>query len=466
MSRVGGDRAGDARRRGGVGAGRGRGDHPRRPARARRRRRPSTPTEARSLPGLHDHHIHLLALAAARRSIRVGPPDVTDAAGLDRALRAPTATATVSGWLRAVGYHESISGDARPPPPRRPRGRPAGPGAARDRCHVGAQLGRRWRRTAIAELDPDGRRTRRRWVADRALLRPRRRAQGARPAGAARPGRRRAGPRPLRGHRGHRPDADGRRSRGRPAGGGRGRRRPADRRPRDRGLGLPDEAGPALPRGAVKFVVGDHRLPALDVLADRHPHRPPPRSPGGRALRQPRRARAGAGGVGRGRGPRRRPHRARGGDPGGAAHPTAGARAGRRDPAVVRARPRRPVPGRRPGRRACDLWRCGSLVGAGVGVAAGTDAPYGDPDPWRAVAAAAERRTSGGAVLGADERIDPAAALGLFLTAADDPAGPVRRIAVGRRARLCVLDRPLPEALAAPEAPTVRAVVGPTGSST
>ena len=26
------------------------------------------------IPGLHDHHIHLLALAAAERSVRCGPP--------------------------------------------------------------------------------------------------------------------------------------------------------------------------------------------------------------------------------------------------------------------------------------------------------------------------------------------------------------------------------------------------------
>src|SRR3546814_466699 len=30
------------------------------------------------LPGLHDHHIHLAALAANKASIACGPPDVTD----------------------------------------------------------------------------------------------------------------------------------------------------------------------------------------------------------------------------------------------------------------------------------------------------------------------------------------------------------------------------------------------------
>src|SRR6185436_18011267 len=58
------------------------------------------------LPGLHDHHVHLLAMAAARASIDVGPPAVTSPTGFDDALR----TAAGDGWVRAVGYHESIAG--------------------------------------------------------------------------------------------------------------------------------------------------------------------------------------------------------------------------------------------------------------------------------------------------------------------------------------------------------------------
>ena len=40
------------------------------------------------LPGLHDHHIHLLALAAALESVACGPPAVSDRAALVHALRA------------------------------------------------------------------------------------------------------------------------------------------------------------------------------------------------------------------------------------------------------------------------------------------------------------------------------------------------------------------------------------------
>ena len=58
------------------------------------------------LPGLHDHHVHLLAMAAARASVDVGPPAVTSPAAFDDALRA----APGDGWVRGVGYHESIAG--------------------------------------------------------------------------------------------------------------------------------------------------------------------------------------------------------------------------------------------------------------------------------------------------------------------------------------------------------------------
>ena len=57
------------------------------------------------LPGLHDHHIHLAALAAAQSSVRCGPPEVTTEAQFAAALDRPG-----SGWLRAVGYHESVAG--------------------------------------------------------------------------------------------------------------------------------------------------------------------------------------------------------------------------------------------------------------------------------------------------------------------------------------------------------------------
>ena len=58
------------------------------------------------LPGLNDHHIHLFALAAARRSVKCGPPDVKTPAQLETALE----VAPGKDWIRGVGYHESVAG--------------------------------------------------------------------------------------------------------------------------------------------------------------------------------------------------------------------------------------------------------------------------------------------------------------------------------------------------------------------
>ena len=59
------------------------------------------------IPGLHDHHLHFFALAAALTSIDCGPPTVTTAEALARALHAAPARA---GWLRGTGYFESVAG--------------------------------------------------------------------------------------------------------------------------------------------------------------------------------------------------------------------------------------------------------------------------------------------------------------------------------------------------------------------
>lgn len=106
-----------------------------------------------------------------------------------------------------------------------------------------------------------------------------------------------------------------------------------------------------------------------------------------------------------------------------------------------------------------DLYRLASLRAAGVALAAGSDAPYGGIDPWRAIQCASDRVTGDGAILGGDERIAARAALGLYLGAADDPAGAERRVALGETADLCLLKAPLAEALAAPAAAEVAATI-------
>jgi predicted amidohydrolase YtcJ len=62
------------------------------------------------LPGLHDHHVHLRALAAAQASVQVGPEQVGSAAELVTRLREADAALPAGSWLRCVGYHESVAG--------------------------------------------------------------------------------------------------------------------------------------------------------------------------------------------------------------------------------------------------------------------------------------------------------------------------------------------------------------------
>jgi predicted amidohydrolase YtcJ len=104
-----------------------------------------------------------------------------------------------------------------------------------------------------------------------------------------------------------------------------------------------------------------------------------------------------------------------------------------------------------------DLYRCASLIAAGMPLAASSDAPYASPDPWAAMAAAVDRKSQGGVRLGADERVSPERALSLYLGAADAPGGPPRRVEVGAPADLCLLAAPLRDVLAAPSAELVRA---------
>lgn len=87
-----------------------------------------------------------------------------------------------------------------------------------------------------------------------------------------------------------------------------------------------------------------------------------------------------------------------------------------------------------------DLYRLQSLRAAGIPMAGGSDAPFAMPDPWAAMRAAISRLTAAGAVIGADEALTPEHALALWLA---DPAGlsRQRQVAVGKPADLCLLDR-------------------------
>lgn len=106
-----------------------------------------------------------------------------------------------------------------------------------------------------------------------------------------------------------------------------------------------------------------------------------------------------------------------------------------------------------------NLYRCASLLAAGVTVAASSDAPYGDLDPWAAIRAAVGRRTRGGAVIGPDERVAPDLALALFLRGPADLDRSPRRVVAGAPADLCLLKAPLAAVLADPRGDAVAATL-------
>jgi predicted amidohydrolase YtcJ len=408
------------------------------------------------LPGLHDHHIHLLALAAARRSLSVAPPSVTDPAGFDRLLH--NVQRDTEEWLRVVGYHESNAG-----PLDRDRLDSLVPSRP---VRVQHASGAMWVLNSAAldaahlehahvegiERDEFGRATGRLYGLDD-FLRDRIPATTLDLVGV---GRELAGY-GVTGVTDLTPTTNPgevellARSVARPdfplnvtiTG----------------ALDLPASAAPELPRGPVKLLVADHDLPDVRELA-RDIHRAHQQGRNVALHCASRIALVIAL----------------------AAWDEASVMPGDRiehgaeipiellphlaeleltvvtQPSFVVDRGDRYLQDVPPEERA-DLWRCGSLVSAGVAVAAGTDAPFGHPDPWRAIAAAAERTTAAGMPLGPAERIAPRHALSLFQTSPHDPAGATRRVAPGQPARLCLLDRPLHEVLRAPTSAAVRATI-------
>jgi predicted amidohydrolase YtcJ len=393
------------------------------------------------LPGLHDHHIHLYALAAAEGSLACGPPALHGESELVAALRAQPG----DGWLRGVGYHESVAGlpdrerldawlptrplriqhrsgalwllntraldalgvgaragDADPPGLERDAtGRATGrlvrgdawlrtrlPDAAPPLAPVGAALARRGV-TGVTDTGPDN---------DAALL--------ARLCAAADAG---ALPQRLR-------------VMGRP--------------------GLPTPASPRVARGAVKALLDEARLPGFDafVAAIRAAHTE------GRGLAVHCVTRAElvfALEAFRSAGARRgdRLEHASVAPPDLVALAAALPLAVVTQPHFVAERGDAYLRDVEPAERRW-LYRARGWLAAGVPLAAGSDAPYGAADPWRAMAAAVARETAAGATLGADEALTPEQALALFTSTADAPGGAARPVAAGAAADLCLLDRP------------------------
>ena len=407
------------------------------------------------IPGLADHHIHLFALAAQAGSVELR--DLTSAAGLRARIAAAAADLPDGAWLRATGYHERIAGelslatlDALAP---------------RCRLRVQHQTGSLWMLNSVAlaavavgdlppslERDAAGALTGRVWRGDGWL----RERLGAEPPDLAPVGRRLAsfGITALTDASVTTDAAAAERL----AAAGRAGDLP-QRLTLMSGGELHAPADGAFAVGPVKVLLDDHALIDLDDFTHRIAQ--------ARAWRRPVAVHcvtAAELAITL------------------AAFEAAGALPGDRiehggvipaeaigrlralgltvvtQPAFVRERGDRYLADVDPAEQP-DLYRCASLIAAGVPVAASSDAPYAAPDPWAGMAAAVHRKTAGGEPLGTAERVPAAQALGLYLGSTEAPGGPPRRAAVGAPADLCLLRTPLAVLPEATDASIVRATL-------
>lgn len=106
-----------------------------------------------------------------------------------------------------------------------------------------------------------------------------------------------------------------------------------------------------------------------------------------------------------------------------------------------------------------DLWPYASLLAAGAAVAPSSDAPFGPLDPWAVLRAARDRLTPAGRVLRAEERVPVATALAGMLAPLAAPGDRARRVRPGAPADLVLLHVPLERALAEPDRALVRLTV-------
>ena len=407
------------------------------------------------LPGLHDHHVHLLAAAAAARSLHLGPPDVRTAGDLRRVLRA--AGGDPGTWIRAIGYHESVAGpldrhvldlivDAQP---LRVQHRSGAMWFLNSR---GLELaGLDQESASFVERDEHGRPTGRLWRSENTLrvgddinVDDLRRLSDA----AARHG--------VTGFTDAAPHQT-------PTGlevlasahdSGAIRQRLTLMSPP--GLTVAPREGVDV--GPVKVLLDDIDLPALDELVETVTlaHRDN-RAVAIHCVTDLQAALAlsainVAGPLGRDRIehgsviPEELDHLARSAEITVVTQPHFVAERGddyRRDV---------------PAQFHDALYRARTLLDAGIALAGGTDAPFGAGDPWVAIAAATNRTTESGAILGPHERLTPTQAVNLFTGSPHSP-GRARRLVVGTRADLCLLSLDTASALANPSSKNVRMTI-------
>jgi predicted amidohydrolase YtcJ len=409
------------------------------------------------IPGLHDHHVHLRAQAAAADSVPAGPPDTATANALGDRLRSAAATRAPDQWVRAVGYHQSVAGDL----DRWWLDRLLSSHPVRVQHRGGAEwivnsagleaLGIDDDAPPGVERGADGQPTGRIWREDAWLA-----TRIANPPPDFGSISRRAASLGITGFTDATPDREQRDLDALAELSDSGVVRQRLHLMAPVGVCTPDTR--LVTRGPVKVLLDDTTLPTLDQLTARI--RDAHWADRSVAVHCVTRVQAVLTVTALGE---------------------AGSRAGDRiehgavlgadllptlrqlgvtvvtQPGFVLTRGDQYLTDVDPTDLG-DLWRLSSLVSAGVAVAGSTDAPFGSGDPWAAIRAASTRRTATGQLLGPDERVSAIQGLELFLGPADRPALP-RRVEVGAVADLCVLAEPLDTVVADDEDPVVLATI-------
>jgi predicted amidohydrolase YtcJ len=397
------------------------------------------------VPGLHDHHIHLLALAASLESLRCGPPEVSTQEHFEQLLRERVALSAGSDreWIRVIGYHESVAGDI----DRRWLDRVAPETPVR----VQHRSGRLWiiNSCGLERLAKDADRSDMTPLQDPAVL-----ATG-RLYDADQWLRQRLGGQPPALHRVSAllasfgltgvTDASARNSQGE-------YRHFVDCAARgellqrlivmgDAGLDEVADVG-AVRRGPTKIYLRESALPAVeDLCASIARSHETGRPVAVHCVTEAEAVFAIAALAMVGSQPGDRIEHASVAPPDVLSLLAEHGLTVVTQPNFVRERgdayladvPARDQPW---------LYRGRGFLAAGVALAAGADAPLGDPNPWLAMQAAVDRRTMSGRTLGEAEALSPEEALALFGGDPLAPGGAPMRIAPGSPADLCLLDRP------------------------
>ena len=368
------------------------------------------------LPGLHDHHIHLFALAAARGSVKCGPPEVLDRETLAAALQG----AAGGGWIRGVGYHESVAGAL---------DRPALDAIVSERpVRVQHRSGMMWFLNSAAarilnlDADSDGRLFRRdAWLREHVATDVDLSAVSAELASYG-----------ITGVTDATPSNDDATAREIAAAGVRQRVRPM--------------GGNHLSRGTLKIMLDESELPDFEALKARiakaHARNRPTAT---HCVTRAELVFALSALLDAGTIPGERIEHASVTDDATMALMVQAGVTVVTQPNFISERGEQYLAEVDPIDHP-HLYRCRGFLDAGVPLGGGTDAPFGRPDPWAAMRAAVTRRTADGRVIGPSEALSPERALALFTTPAGEPGGAPRRIEVGETADLCLLDRGWKEA--------------------